>query len=158
MVSKITAFSGFTTYKTIHIFQLANDNNHFNSTHLNTLRSSITSVYRALHPNEKPSAAQPLIQDFFRSKKKIRSNNPIYSATFNLGNRHDNNFYKRAWADSANLYNLQLKTIALLCLVMMAWSNPDIGRLQTSDIRIGLQHSPVDPSRSCHIRSRYGAN
>lgn len=63
---KTTALSGSTTYKSIHIFQFINDNKYFNSTHLNTLRSE----RRALHPNEKPIAAQPLIQDFFAAKRR----------------------------------------------------------------------------------------
>ncbi|KAI8878073.1 hypothetical protein K501DRAFT_277876 [Backusella circina FSU 941] len=60
------------------------DNKNFSTQHLNTLRSSIASVFSILHSNEIPIAEQPLIKDFFTSKRKTYlnstlNNNSIFS-------------------------------------------------------------------------------
>lgn len=53
--------------KTILKFLQANQD--FTSTHLNTLRSSIASVFSVIHSNRSPIAKQPLIEDFFSAKR-----------------------------------------------------------------------------------------
>jgi hypothetical protein len=46
------------------------DKQTFSSTHLNTLRSSIASVFTIIHPNQQPIAEHPLVKDFFTAKSK----------------------------------------------------------------------------------------
>ncbi|KAG0839800.1 hypothetical protein G6F17_013766 [Rhizopus arrhizus] len=52
-------------------------NKGYSSTHLNTLRSSIASVFSVIHSNRPPIAEQSLIKDFFTAKRnsEITSSN-----------------------------------------------------------------------------------
>ncbi|KAG0745630.1 hypothetical protein G6F57_005410 [Rhizopus arrhizus] len=59
-----------TAYNSTNILHFLVDNNKFSSNHLNTLRSSIVSVFRALHPEEVPLANQSIIQAFFAAKRR----------------------------------------------------------------------------------------
>ncbi|KAG1050452.1 hypothetical protein G6F43_007274 [Rhizopus delemar] len=121
-----------TAYNSANVLHFLVDNNKFSSNHLNTLRSSIASVFRVLHPEEIPLANQSIIQAFFATKRRseIKIPSTPQLETWNIDKMTD--FLVSTWADSSSLtlYDLQLKTVALLCLATMSRPRSDIGRLQ----------------------------
>jgi hypothetical protein len=56
-------------YNPTNVLRFLSDKQTFSSTHLNTLRSSIASVFTIIHPNQQPIAKHPLIKDFFIIKE-----------------------------------------------------------------------------------------
>jgi hypothetical protein len=120
-------------YDPVNVLHFLIDNNQYSNTHLNTLRSSIASVFRVLYPNELPIANQ---QDFFAAKRRSEVKIPSSHQLVTWDTNKMTQFLKSQWADSMTLsiHNLQLKTIALLCLTTMARPRSDIGRLQARDI------------------------
>jgi hypothetical protein len=57
-------------YNPTNVLRFLSDNQTFSSTHLNTLRLSIASVFTIIHPNQQPIAEHPLVKDFFTAKRK----------------------------------------------------------------------------------------
>ncbi|KAG1044387.1 hypothetical protein G6F43_011463 [Rhizopus delemar] len=132
-----------TAYNSTNVLHFLVDNNKFSSNHLNTLRSSIASVFRVLHPEEIPLANQSIIQAFFAAKRRseIRIPSTPQLETWDIDKMTD--FLVSTWANSSSLtlYDLQLKTVALLCLATMARPRSDIGRLQFQDIIFNFEDS-----------------
>ncbi|KAG1137376.1 hypothetical protein G6F38_011359 [Rhizopus arrhizus] len=118
-------------------------NQHYSSKHLNTLRSSLASVFRELYPDEMPLALQPTIQAFFAAKRRSEVRIPTIQQLETWDTNRMTAFILSSWADSntLTLTDLQLKTIALLCLATMARPRSDIGRLQFRDTIFKYQDS-----------------
>jgi integrase len=132
-----------TAYNCANILQFLVANNKYSSNHLNTLRSSIASVFRELYPDEMPLAIQPTIQAFFAAKRRSEVKIPTPQQLETWDTNKMTMFILSSWADSnnLNLYDLQLKTIALLCLATMARPRSDMGRLQFRDTIFQYQDS-----------------
>ncbi|KAG1549878.1 hypothetical protein G6F47_013124 [Rhizopus delemar] len=132
-----------TAYNSTNVLHFLVDNNKFSINHLNTLRSSIASVFRVLHPEEIPLANQSIIQAFFVTKRRseIRIPSTPQLETWDIDKMTD--FLVSTWTNSSSLtlYDLQLKTVALLCLATMARPRSDIGRLQFQDIIFNFEDS-----------------
>ncbi|KAG1166355.1 hypothetical protein G6F36_012975 [Rhizopus arrhizus] len=112
------------------------DNKEYSSTHLNTLRSSIASVFSIIHSQKQPIAGQPLIKDFFTTKRnsevKIPSEQQLTTWDVNIFVK----YIKKELSPTSglSLVQLQLKTILLLCIATMWRPRSDIGRLQYHDV------------------------
>ena len=128
----------FTEYHINNILTFLTDNQHFSTPHLNTIRSAIASVFKHIHPDKEPVAYQPLIQDFFSSKRnqpvpvpldhKLQTwdiNIVLQYIQTHLGNNQ-----------TIILTRLQQKTIILLCIATMARPRSDIGNIQYRDTRL----------------------
>jgi hypothetical protein len=114
------------------------ENQKYSSTHLNTLRSAIASVFTIIHPPEKPIADQPLIKDFFsakrRSEVKIPSQQQLFTWDITILLQYIKT--KLSPTKDITLQELQVKTILLLCVATMWRPRSDIGQLQHRDINI----------------------
>lgn len=115
-------------------FLLANKD--YSSTHLNTLRSSIASVFSVIHSNRQPIAELSLIKDFFTAKRNSEVKIPTEQqlTTWDVNILVD--YIKRELSSTANLNleQLQLKTILLISIATMWRPRSDIERLQHRDI------------------------
>lgn len=121
----------FEEYNVQNVLNFLIANKNFSVQHLNTIRSSIASVFKYVHPDQQPIATQPLIQDFFNSRRKRSVKIPeehelktwdtdlvIQYIHTNLPNNTE-----------ISLTALQQKTIILLCIATMARPRSDIGNL-----------------------------
>ncbi|KAG1617817.1 hypothetical protein G6F46_004388 [Rhizopus delemar] len=112
------------------------DNKEYSSIHLNTLRSSIASVFSIIHSQKQPIAGQPLIKDFFTTKRnsevKIPSEQQLTTWDVNIFVK----YIKKELSPTSglSLVQLQLKTILLLCIATMWRPRSDIDRLQYHDV------------------------
>ncbi|CEP14261.1 hypothetical protein [Parasitella parasitica] len=101
----------------------------------------MASVYKLCHLQEVPIAQQLIILEFFSSKKR----NDVRIPTKNQLTTWDTDiltaYVKNEWQDNStiSLYDLQLKTIILLCLSTMARPRSDVGRLQHRDVQFEFQ-------------------
>jgi hypothetical protein len=100
-------------------------------------------VFRVLHPEEIPLANQPIIQAFFATNRRSEIKLPSTSQLEIWDMNKMTNFLVSTWADSSSLtlYDLQLKTIALLYPAIIARPRSDIGRLQFQDIIFNFEDS-----------------
>ncbi|KAG1169999.1 hypothetical protein G6F36_011988 [Rhizopus arrhizus] len=114
-----------TAYNSTNVLHFLVDNNKFSSNHLNTLRSSIASVFRVLHPEEIPLANQSIIQAFFATKRRseIRIPSTPQLETWDIDKMTD--FLVSTWTNSTT----------------MARPRSDIGRLQFQDIIFNFEDS-----------------
>jgi hypothetical protein len=130
----------FEEYHVQNILTFLIDNQHYSTQHLNTIRSSIASVFKYIHPEEEPIALQPLIQEFFSSKR----NQPVdVPAEHKLKTWDIDIVIKYLYCnfgdnEAISLKDLQLKTITLLCIATMARPRSDVGQIQYRDVI--LQH------------------
>jgi hypothetical protein len=143
-------------YNTTNVLKLLIDNQHYSSIHLNTLRSVIASVFRVLYPNELPIANQPLIQSFFATKRRSEIRIPFAQQLSTWDTNKIITYLERHWADSksVSLTQLQLKTIAILCLATVARPRSDLGRLQKRDIHLEFDNDNVNEPKSVTIHFR----
>ncbi|KAG1317942.1 hypothetical protein G6F62_012619 [Rhizopus arrhizus] len=94
---------------------------HFSTQHLNTIRSAIGSVFKYTHPDDEPIALQPLIQDFFISKR----NKPVPIPADHKFKTWDIDivihYIKDQYSNNQmiSLTHLQQKTIVLICIATM---------------------------------------
>lgn len=132
------SFEEYNVQNVLNFLLFANQN--FSVQHLNTIRSSIASVFKYVHPDQQPIATQPLIQDFFNSRRRKR--------TVKIPAEHE----LKTWDTDliiqyihTNLPNnteisltaLQQKTIMLLlCIATMARPRSAIGNLQFQDVHL----------------------
>ncbi|KAG1437480.1 hypothetical protein G6F56_013082 [Rhizopus delemar] len=100
----------------------------YSSTHLNTLRSSIASVFSVIHSDKPPIAEQSLIKEFFTAKRNSEVKIPTeqQSATWDLSILVDYIKHHLSPTDELNLDQLQLKTILLICIATMWRPRSDI--------------------------------
>ncbi|KAG0778835.1 hypothetical protein G6F16_012953 [Rhizopus arrhizus] len=124
-------------YNPNNVLQFLVDNQHFSYQYLNGLRSSIASVFKHIHPHQKPIASQPNISRFFTAKRKteirIPTTNQLETWDINLLIQ----FIKDKLTPTAelNLQQLQLKVILLTCINTMGRPRSDVGRLQHRDVK-----------------------
>ncbi|KAG1639576.1 hypothetical protein G6F44_007697 [Rhizopus delemar] len=123
-------------YDIKNLLRFLQDNKEYSSTHLNTLRSSIASVFSIIHSQKQPIADQPLIKDFFTAKRnsevKIPSEQQL--ATWDVNILVEYIKMELSPTSGLSLVQLQLKTILLLCIATMWRPRSDIGRLQYHDV------------------------
>ncbi|KAG1143259.1 hypothetical protein G6F37_007041 [Rhizopus arrhizus] len=114
------------------------ENQKYSSTHLNTLRSAIASVFTVIHPSAKPIADQPLIKDFFSAKRRSEVKIPSQQQLFTWDITILLQYIKTRLSPTKDitLQGLQVKTILLLCVATMWRPRSDIGQLQHRDINI----------------------
>ncbi|EIE91831.1 hypothetical protein RO3G_16542 [Rhizopus delemar RA 99-880] len=115
-------------------FLVAHQN--YSTQHLNTLRSSVASVFRYPHPDKPPIASNLKIQDFFAAKRRKTVKVPSIVQMETWDTDILVQYIKQNWRVNENLTleELQLKTMALLCLTTMARSRSDMGRLRKEDV------------------------
>ena len=99
---------------------------------MNGIRSSVTSVWKIIHPKEIPIAEQPLIAEFFAAKRKTEIFIPKPEQLMTWDTDLLVQYINQTWPVNSNitLHNLQLKTLILLCLATMGRRRSDLGRLQ----------------------------
>ncbi|KAG1049828.1 hypothetical protein G6F43_007863 [Rhizopus delemar] len=97
------------------------DNKEYSSIHLNTLRSSIASVFSITHSQKQPIAGQPLIKDFFTAKRNFEVKIPCEQqlATWDVNIFVEYIKKELSPTSGLSLVQLQLKTILLLCIATM---------------------------------------
>ncbi|KAG1229379.1 hypothetical protein G6F35_002117 [Rhizopus arrhizus] len=137
-----------TEYNQTNVLNFLVAHQRFSVSHLNSFRSSIASVFRVLYPEHMPIANQEQIQAFFATKRRSEVHIPSTSQLETWDTDKMVLFLLSTWADSSllSLYDLQLKTIALLCLATMARPRSDIGRLQHRDIIFTFQDCSTSSS------------
>ncbi|KAG0754570.1 hypothetical protein G6F24_012380 [Rhizopus arrhizus] len=103
----------------------------------------LASVFRELYPDEMLLSLQPTIQAFFAAKRRSEVRIPTIQQLETWDTNKMTVFILLSWADSntLTLTDLQLKTIALLCLATMARPRSDEGRLQFRDTIFKYQDS-----------------
>lgn len=110
--------------------------NQYSTTHLNTLRSSIASVFKYIHADKPALASNRKVLDFFATKRRktIKIPKPHQLQTWNTDLLI--NYIRKHWLHNNTLQieTLQQKTIALLCLATMTRPRSDMGRLQHRDV------------------------
>ncbi|KAG1413103.1 hypothetical protein G6F58_007669 [Rhizopus delemar] len=137
-----------TEYNQTNVLNFLVAHQRFSVSHLNSFRSSIASVFRVLYPEHMPIANQEQIQAFFATKRRSEVHIPSTSQLETWDTDKMVLFLLSTWADSSllSLYDLQLKTIALLCLATMARPRSDIGRLQHRGIIFTFQDCSTSSS------------
>ncbi|KAG0975500.1 hypothetical protein G6F28_012905 [Rhizopus arrhizus] len=137
-----------TEYNQTNVLNFLVAHQRFSVSHLNGFRSSIASVFRILYPEHMPIANQEQIQAFFATKRRSEVHIPSTSQLETWDMDKMVLFLLSTWADSSllSLYDLQLKTIALLCLATMARPRSDMGRLQHRDIIFTFQDCSTSSS------------
>jgi hypothetical protein len=106
--------------------------------HLNTLRSSIASVFEVIHSNKLEIAKQPPIQQVFRAKKNAEVRIPSQAKLETWDVPILLAFIRIKYASSSQLpiYDLQQKVLLLLCISAMGRPRSDLGRAQYNDVTI----------------------
>jgi hypothetical protein len=129
-----------TMYDERMVLRFLLEHRHFSYQYLNGLRSSIASVFKVLYPEKEPLASQECILEFFRAKKRSEVKIPTKQRLQTWDTNILVAFIKKEWPDnqSLNLYDLQQKTILLLCLTTMARPRSDVGRVQYRDVQLEL--------------------
>ncbi|KAG0805309.1 hypothetical protein G6F20_012009 [Rhizopus arrhizus] len=124
-------------YSPNNVLQFLVDNQHFSYQYLNGLRSSIASVFKHIHPHQKPIASQPNISRFFTAKRKTEIRIPTTSQLETWDINLLIQFIKDKLSPTAelNLQRLQLKVILLTCINTMGRPRSDVGRLQHRDVK-----------------------
>ncbi|KAG1128680.1 hypothetical protein G6F38_013591 [Rhizopus arrhizus] len=128
----------YAEYNVQHVLEFLIDHQHFSTQHLNTIRSAIASVFKYTHPDDEPIALQPLIQDFFSSKR----NKPVPIPADHKFKTWDIDivihYIKNQYSDNQmiSLTHLQQKTIVLICIATMARPRSDVGKLLYQDVRL----------------------
>lgn len=94
---------------------------------------------------ETPIATQPLIQDFFAAKRKSEVKIPSTQQSSTWDTDKLTRYIKSTWAfsEELSLFDVQLKTLTLLCLATMARPRSDIGRLQSRDVHFQRNQEEV---------------
>lgn len=127
-----------TEYDVHQVFKFLMEFKHLSSSHLNGLRSAIASTFKTLHPNETPLVNQPIIIEFFKAKRhqEIKIPTKIQLVTWDVNILIS--YINKKLKDTKNLqlYDLQIKTLLLLCMSTMGRPRSDIGRLQHRDIQL----------------------
>jgi hypothetical protein len=123
-------------YNPKNVLKFLQGNVSYSNTHLNTLRSSIASVFFVIHPTKMLIAEQVLIKDFFTAKRKSEVKIPTeeQSATWDITILVSYVKQHLPKTEELSLPQLQLKTILVLCIATMWRPRSDIGRLQHRDI------------------------
>ncbi|KAG1546588.1 hypothetical protein G6F49_010451 [Rhizopus delemar] len=111
-------------------------NRQFSTSHLNGIRSSISSVFNVVYPSRPSIGQHHLIQDFFTAHKKqqviVPSKEKLEIWDLDILLR----FIKSRYADTEKLpvMDLQRKTVLLLSIFTMWRPKSDISRLQHRDV------------------------
>ncbi|KAG0848661.1 hypothetical protein G6F17_011455 [Rhizopus arrhizus] len=123
-------------YNPLNVLQFLRHNQNFSSNHLNTLRSSIASVFSILYPDKQQIAEQMVIKEFFAAKRKSEVKIPTEQqlVTWDINILVEYVKTQLSPSETLSLEQLQLKTILLLCMATMWRPRSDIGRLQHRDI------------------------
>jgi hypothetical protein len=123
-------------YNPKNVLLFLQDNQSYSSTHLNTLRSSIASVFSITNHACLPIADQPIIKDFFAAKRnsevKIPTEQQLY--TWDVSILVDYIQAQLTPTKKLTLEQLQLKTILLVSIATMWRPRSDIGRLLFRDV------------------------
>ncbi|KAG1135627.1 hypothetical protein G6F38_012652 [Rhizopus arrhizus] len=124
-----------TRYDPKAALQFLVDHREFSTQYLNVLRSSIVSVHNIIHPNQPPLSQYPLIQNFFRAKRKTDTKipKPHEDEIWNVQSLIE---LVKTWGPTSQLSisSLQQKTIILLGIATMWRPRSDLGRLQFRDV------------------------
>ncbi|KAG1181129.1 hypothetical protein G6F36_010105 [Rhizopus arrhizus] len=130
-------------YNTDNVFKFLMDNCKYSVQHLNGIRSAIASVFKIIHPDQPPLAQQEKIVQFFQAKRHQEIRIPADTDLKTWDTDILTKYIKTTWAnnDSLSLFELQLKTIVLLCLATMARPRSDIGRLEYRNIHFRKENN-----------------
>jgi hypothetical protein len=133
-------------YNPNNILNFLMSNNRFSVQHLNTLRSSIASVFNQIHENEVPIAERLIIRQFFTAKRKAEVKIPAKHnlETWDLSILVNYVPNKYCPTTGLSLGNLQQRTLLLLCMATMWRPRSDIGRLQCRDITFTNDNNSVN--------------
>ena len=123
-------------YDITQILHYLVDNIHLQYSTLNGYRSAIASVLRVLYPQRKPIAEDTDIVQFFKAKRRQEISLPSETKleTWDANILVEYILLKMSPTEDLTLYDLQQKTILLLCLHTMWRPRSDIGRLQYRDV------------------------
>ncbi|KAG1224241.1 hypothetical protein G6F35_004141 [Rhizopus arrhizus] len=126
----------------------------YSTQHLNTLRSSIASVFKYIHADKPPIASNQRIQEFFAAKRRKTFNIPSVQQLEAWDTDLLVTFIRRKWRnnETLSLEDLQQKTIGLLCLATMARPRSDLGRLQYQDVILKYGENESLLSAVLHFR------
>ncbi|KAG1135531.1 hypothetical protein G6F38_012729 [Rhizopus arrhizus] len=133
-------------YDPDNVLKFLMNHRNYSSQHLNGLRSSIASVFRVLHPNETPLAQQEKIVQFFQAKRHQEIKTPTEADLSTWDTDIVVHYAKTNWRNNhqLTLFDLQKKTLIILCLATMARPRSDIGRLMYKNVQFTLQdNKPV---------------
>ncbi|KAG0931393.1 hypothetical protein G6F32_011682 [Rhizopus arrhizus] len=134
-----------TKYDVQQVFKFLMEFKHLSSSHLNGIRSAIASTFKTLHPEEIPLANQPIIIEFFKAKRhqeiRIPTKSQLVTWDINILISYINKKLKNT--KNLALYDLQIKTLLLLCMSTMGRPRSDIGRLQHRDIQLEFYEDKV---------------
>jgi integrase len=109
-------------------------NSSLSKSHLNTMRSSVASVYAVVHKNKTPLAEDQAVTAFFKARKRQQEVMPTkMDAIWDIKIMVD---YLKTWGanEELDLQHLQDKTIILLCIATLWRPRSDIGRLRWQDL------------------------
>ena len=120
---------------------------------MNGIRSSVTSVWKIIHPKEIPIAEQPLIAEFFAAKRKTEIFIPKAEQLMTWDTDLLVQYINQTWPIDSNitLHNLQLKSLILLCMVTMGRPRSDLGHLQYKHLHISLDNKQQVTSSILHF-------
>ncbi|KAG1277773.1 hypothetical protein G6F66_012208 [Rhizopus arrhizus] len=128
-------------YDPDNVLNFLMNHRNYSSQHLNGLRSSIASVFRVLHPNETSLAQQEKIVQFFQAKRHQEVKTPTEADLSAWDTDIVVHYAKTNWRNNhqLTLFDLQKKTLIILCLATMARPRSDIGRLMYKNVQFTLQ-------------------
>ncbi|KAG1406846.1 hypothetical protein G6F60_002626 [Rhizopus arrhizus] len=128
-------------YDPDNVLNFLMNHRNYSSQHLNGLRSSIASVFRVLHPNETSLAQQEKIVQFFQAKRHQEVKTPTEADLSTWDTDIVVHYAKTNWRNNhqLTLFDLQKKTLIILCLATMARPRSDIGRLMYKNVQFTLQ-------------------
>ncbi|KAG0758209.1 hypothetical protein G6F16_010446 [Rhizopus arrhizus] len=128
-------------YDVKNVLMFLKSNSHFSYQYLDGLHSSIASVFKILHPDQVPIANRDCIIEFFKAKKHKEILIPEKHRLQTWDTVLLTVFIKREWPyqKDINLYDLQQKTVILMCLITMDRPRSDVGRLQYRDVQLELK-------------------
>lgn len=103
---------------------------------LNGYRSALASVLNVIHPKKRPIGEVSDVSQYFKAKRRLTVNIPRETQleTWNLDILSKYILQHLTPTHLLNNYNLQHKTILLLCMHTMWRPRSDIGRIQFRDV------------------------
>ncbi|KAG1061745.1 hypothetical protein G6F41_012014 [Rhizopus arrhizus] len=134
-------------YNTDNIFRYLMENRNYSSQYLNGLRSSIASVFKLLHPNHPPIADVDCIKEFFEAKRKSEFIIPTKEKFQTWDLNILTTYIKRTWPaiehETMSLYDLQLKTVLVMCMTTFGRPRSDVGEIRYQDIHFEYEAGQV---------------
>ncbi|KAG1037581.1 hypothetical protein G6F43_012829 [Rhizopus delemar] len=128
-------------YNPTQVLEFLVQHKHLSSSQLNIFRSAIQSVFRVIHPDEKPLSTVDSITNFFKAKRRTTVLSRDSLSQTEVWDVKVVTDYVLSWGLTENLtlHQLQLKTIVLLCLTTMGRPRGEIAQLRVKDVLVTAQ-------------------